>query len=63
MAETYMTASQVSEALGVSIPTIWRWARAGIIPAPLKLGPNTSRWSSAEIDAFVQKARDARETA
>lgn len=63
MAESYMTATQVSEALGVSVPTIWRWARAGIIPAPVKLGPQTSRWSSEEIANHVNRAKVARENA
>ena len=30
----------------VSRVTIWRWARAGKLQKPIKLGPNTTRWFS-----------------
>ena len=33
-----------------SIPTVWNWARLGIIPKPHKIGPNTTRWSNQELD-------------
>jgi len=63
MAEIYLNAHEVAEMLSVSEPTIWRWAREGHIPSPLKLGPKTSRWSSDEIAAHINRARDARESA
>lgn len=31
--------------------TVWRWAKAGHIPKPKKIAPNTTRWSAAELDA------------
>ena len=31
--------------------TVWRWAKAGHIPQPKKIAPNTTRWSAAELDA------------
>jgi predicted DNA-binding transcriptional regulator AlpA len=34
----------VSAILGCSPPTTWRRARAGQIPAPVKLGPQSTRW-------------------
>lgn len=63
MAETYLNAREVAKVLSVSEPTIWRWAKEGRIPAPVKLGPNTSRWSSEEIAEHVHRAKDARESA
>lgn len=29
--------------------TIWRWAKAGTIPSPEKIGPNTTRWSVGKL--------------
>jgi len=29
---------------GVSAPTVWRWVKAGRLPAPVKTGPNTTAW-------------------
>jgi predicted DNA-binding transcriptional regulator AlpA len=34
---------------GVSAPTIWRWVKSGWLPAPRKLGPNTTAWSVGEL--------------
>ena len=28
----------------ISPATTWRWVKAGSLPAPLKIGPNTTRW-------------------
>lgn len=35
--------------------TVWRWAKAGLIPKPRRIGPNTTRWYAPELDE-----RDAR---
>jgi predicted DNA-binding transcriptional regulator AlpA len=32
----------------VSRATIWRWTRIGKLPAPTKLGENTTRWKFSE---------------
>lgn len=34
---------------GISAPTVWRWVKAGRIPAPKKLGPNTTAWNVGEL--------------
>ena len=39
--------------LPVSPATIWRWIRAGILPPPIRLGPNTCAWDVAEIEKFI----------
>jgi len=36
---------------GVTRITIWRWAKNGVIPPGKKIGPNTTRWSTAEIES------------
>lgn len=38
---------------GVCVSTIWRWAQKGRIPQPLRLGPNTTRWNIADVDAAL----------
>ena len=30
---------------GISSATVWRHVKAGLIPAPLKLGPKTTGWN------------------
>jgi prophage regulatory protein len=45
-----MTRAEVLALMRVSAPTLKRWVRAGVFPAPLKVGPNTLRWRRSEID-------------
>ena len=48
---TLLTDRQLASRWQVSRDTIWRWKRAGIIPSPKKVGPNSTRWTVAEIEA------------
>jgi len=34
---------------GISAPTVWRWVKSGRLPAPLKLGPNTTAWRVGDL--------------
>ena len=47
----WLTASQVAVRYGVSIPTVWTWAREDRLPKPHKLAENTTRWRLCELDA------------
>jgi predicted DNA-binding transcriptional regulator AlpA len=40
--------------LNVSRPTLWRWRRAGILPAARRLGPNTIGWTEQDLLDFVE---------
>lgn len=42
---------QVAAMFGVSKATVWRWASSGILPKPIKLGPNTTRWRVSDLKA------------
>tara|TARA_R110000772_G_scaffold58539_4_gene132557 strand:+ start:32727 stop:32939 length:213 start_codon:yes stop_codon:yes gene_type:complete len=42
----------LAEYFEVSRCTIWRWAKTGKLPPPVKLGENTTRW---DFDAAVEK--------
>ncbi|MBY0235031.1 MAG: AlpA family phage regulatory protein [Burkholderiaceae bacterium] len=42
---------------GISAPTVWRWVKSGRIPAPRKLGPNTTAWNVGEL----RRASEAKE--
>jgi len=52
----YVSGRDLAGLYGVSVMTIWRWSKAGRIPAPLRLGENTSRWNLAEVEAALMKA-------
>lgn len=42
--------------------TVWRWAKAGEFPKPVKIGGAT-RWLVSELDAFDAACAAARDTA
>lgn len=39
----------VAALFSVSMATVWRWTKAGHIPAPVKLGPNSTGWRVGEL--------------
>lgn len=34
---------------GISSASVWRWVKTGRLPAPKKLGPNTTAWSVGDL--------------
>ena len=34
---------------GIGPATVWRWVKSGRLPAPVKLGPNTTAWRVGEL--------------
>lgn len=57
-----LTDNEAAAILGISKPTFWRWKRAGLIPAPVKLG-GLSRWPRSEILEVIERAKAARNAA
>ena len=54
-----LTAREVAELLGISIPTLARWRQTGAGPRFLKLGgrrENIVRYRQADIAAFLDQA-------
>jgi predicted DNA-binding transcriptional regulator AlpA len=59
-----MVLREVCVSLGGSRPidpsTLYRGVRAGRYPAPIKIGPGSSRWLRAEVEAALAAMREAR---
>ena len=53
MEQKYLAVADVAKLIGVSIPSIWRWSRINAMPRPIKLGPNRTAWSVADLDAWL----------
>ena len=53
--DAYYDAQQLAARYGLHEVTLWKWAREGKIPRPIKLGPNTSRWHGAALIAHERK--------
>lgn len=45
----YLNANQVADRYGVSTDTVWRWARKGDMPKPVKLSPGSTRWLLSDL--------------
>jgi excisionase family DNA binding protein len=54
--EDYYTNSEVSEELGVSRQTLWRWREKGSIPAGLRYRTRQVLFKRTEVDAIRQFA-------
>jgi prophage regulatory protein len=52
--ETVHRPRLLAQKLGVSIPTLYRWVAAGLLPSPRRIGPNTTGWLASEIDAWLR---------
>lgn len=48
--QKYLSAREVSQRYGVGIATVWRWSAEGVLPRPIKVGPNSTRWSVPALE-------------
>ena len=54
-----VTRAEAPHILGdVSDATLYRGIASGRYPAPIKIGPNTSRWNRAKLEAYVQQLEE-----
>ncbi|WP_073033071.1 helix-turn-helix transcriptional regulator [Roseovarius pacificus] len=49
---------EVAAMLGVGIATVWRYAKSGQIPAPIRFG-NSTRWRVSEISEWIEAQQAA----
>ena len=47
---TFLSYADLERRYRKSRVTIWRWVRAGLLPAPYELGPNSIGFASDELD-------------
>lgn len=52
--EQFLRAWDVAKLLGISIPTVWRWAREGKLPKPVKISQRITVWKETEIIPCVE---------
>ena len=53
---------EVRRRLGLSKSTLWRLRKAGAFPEPIELGPRAKGYLADEIDAYIEKRRQARDS-
>lgn len=54
-ASAMVSAADLSGLLGISLNSVWRWSRLSKLPAPRKLGANTTRWNVGEVREALAK--------
>ena len=55
----YIRRFRLPEILGVSMPTVDRWVKNGILPRPVKLSDNVTAFDAQEINRWLQERRKA----
>ena len=50
-----LTVQDVAELLSIGVSSVWRKARSGDLPQPVKIGGST-RWRRADIEALFAPA-------
>lgn len=49
----YLRDKQVAEMLTIGRSSVWRMAKEGKLPAPIKLSERVTVWKLSDIEAFV----------
>jgi excisionase family DNA binding protein len=55
LAKVLITVNELCAYLGISRPTYYRYAKAGRLPKPIKLGPGCRRFDRREVDAMIAR--------
>lgn len=65
MPDRLLTPRQAAALLAIGTRTLYRWVRAGLLPAPVRLGPTgkTPRWRESDILAYIEAKGHARRPA
>ncbi|WP_170519332.1 helix-turn-helix transcriptional regulator [Ruegeria atlantica] len=57
--ERYLKDVEVAKRFGIARQTVWKRVELGVLPAPIKLPPNSSRWRLSSLLAFEKKLAEA----
>jgi prophage regulatory protein len=50
-------AKEVAQLLGIHEMTVWRWARCGRFPRPIKIGEQVTGWLGCDIKEWLKAKR------
>ena len=50
----FLRVNNVSNVCGYSVSHIWRMARDGNFPKPIKIGPNATAWLDSDIKTWME---------
>ena len=49
--------AEVSDLLGIHPQTVWRWARDGKFPRPVKIGAQITGWLGGDLNNWLESKR------
>lgn len=55
--DSFLTMKEVTELLGVTRHTVYRWQKAGKFPKPYYLGKASPRYSRSEVQEYIERAK------
>ncbi|AOF13185.1 hypothetical protein BED35_21905 [Yersinia enterocolitica] len=55
----YIRPKRLAKLLGVSEATIWRKAKNGTLPRPIKLSERVTAFDAVEINAWIESKKEA----
>jgi predicted DNA-binding transcriptional regulator AlpA len=55
----FFRAKEVAQLLGIHEMTVWRWARSGRFPRPIKIGVQVTGWFARDIAQWLEQKRQA----
>lgn len=51
----YISDRDLASRYRISRSTVWRWAKEGRLPEPIRFSPCVTRWSLSDIIVFEEK--------
>ncbi len=49
-----LTDRELADLFGCSRASIWRWLKAGKLPAPITVGDRSKRWRQSDVERFIE---------
>lgn len=59
--ESYLRVAEICHRTGLSRWTIWRMAKAGQFPQPVKLATRAVGWLASEVETWMQQRQEERQ--
>ena len=56
----FIPKKEVARILGISVSTVFRWSNDGVLPQPVRLGPNKTMYVRDEIEDYITHAKEKR---
>ena len=60
MKAIFLSKKYVARKLNISPSPVFRWANDGIIPLPIRTGPNKISWDENELDEAIEEKKKER---